>query len=172
MKCLALIILIILLILILYFCNRGRSCRRQMMRRRPCGRRYRSEGYNSEPDRQFYKRINDTNQALIDAGDTGQVVTDWQNYLTYTFLEPEVLQSHENYFSEAIGRLSNPSKWITLDGHTDGSSSNYVGLAQPRRVPIDPNAMLQPDVDIDNYRDPTGAESAVGRLASQWGYNN
>lgn len=171
MKCLALILLVILLIIVLWYCNRGRRCRREM-RRRPCRRMYRQENYNSEPDRQFYKRIDDTNQALIDSGNTGQVVTDWQNYLTYTFLEPEVLQSHENYFSEAVGRLSNPSKWITLDGHTDDSAYNYVGLAQPRRVPIDPSAMLQPDVDIDNYRDPTGAESAVGRLATHWGYNN
>lgn len=167
MKCCALILLVILLIIVLWFCNR--KCRQ--MRKKPCRRVYSQEGYNSEPDRQFYKRVDDTNKNLIENGDSGQVVTDWKNYLTYTFLEPEVLQSHENYFSEAVGRLSNPSKWITLDGHTDGSSSNYVGLAQPRRVPISPDAQLQPDIDIDNYRDPTGAESAVGRLASHWGYD-
>ena len=94
----------------------------------------------------------------------------WHEYLSDTFIEPEVHESHLKYATEAIDRSRNPSRFSVIDGPTD-DSARFTGFSRPRRVEISSDAQLVPDVDVTIYRDPIAAESTQGFLEAHYGYN-
>ncbi len=94
----------------------------------------------------------------------------WSEYISDTFIEPEVHESHLRYATEAIDRSRNPSKFSVIDGPTD-DSARFTGFSRPRRVQISSDAQLVPDVDVTIYRDPIAVESTQGFLEAHFGYN-
>lgn len=173
------VIILVLFILLLrddhtcHKCNKcwKSKCRTGKCHEQKCKCRVVKEGY-SEPEHQasFYKRIEKTAEDMVGSGNFPTSAQDWQQYLSNTFVEPEVHESHEKYMTEAIQRTQNPSKWTTTDNNT-GYNTRFVGLARPRRVPVSENSQLVPDENPLDYRDPTPNQSQQGLLEGAWGYS-
>lgn len=91
----------------------------------------------------------------------------WDTYMKTAALEDKVYENHESYLcNNRVNGTLFTGKPFVADSF-DYMPDDWKGLRLPRKVPVDPNAQLQQDVDTTNY----AVQSTIG-VNSAWGTYN